>query len=135
VSDWIYLEVEEIVEIHAQMLDLFGGRPGFKDLGGVESAATRPRNKAHYEGADLLAQAAALYYGLAKNHGFTDGNKRVAVVATDAFLQLNGWEFVCPNAVVQAFTQGCDADGWTEEHVEAFVRANTAPVAPDLPDT
>lgn len=134
-SGWVYLEVEEIIAIHAQSLELFGGRPGFKDRGGVESAAMRPQNKAHYEGADLLAQAGALYYGLAKNHGFTDGNKRIAVMATDAFLQLNGWEFVAPNREIQAFTQSCDADDWTEERVVAFVRANAAPIAGDLPDT
>lgn len=134
-SDWIYLEVEEIIAIHAQSLELFGGRPGFKDRGGVESAAMRPRNKAHYEGADLPGQAGSLYYGLAKNHGFTDGNKRIAVMATDAFLQLNGWELVCTNREIQAFTQSCDGDDWSEEHVVAFVRANIAPLGADLPPT
>lgn len=134
-SDLVYLEVEEILAIHAQSLDLFGGRPGFKDRGGVESAAMRPRNKAHYEGADLFAQAGALYFGLAKNHGFTDGNKRIAVMATDAFLQLNGWEFGCANRALQAFTQSCDAEDWTEERVVAFVRANAVPLGGELPET
>lgn len=121
-SELAYLEPEEVVEIHAQLLDLYGGRPGFKDRGGVESALFRPRQKAHYEGADLLAQAAALYFGLAKNHGFIDGNKRVAVAATDAFLQLNGWELRCDNTTLANFTLRCDEASWTEDLVEQFVR-------------
>ena len=132
-SDWVYLEVEEIIELQALSLDLFGGLPGFKDCGGVESAAMRPRNKAHYEGADLMAQAASLFYGLAKNHGFSDGNKRIAVLATDAFLQLNGWELVCPNQELQDFTLRCSEEAWTEAAVEAFLRARTAPLGDELP--
>lgn len=134
-SDWAYLEVEEIVEIHAQLLDLFGGRAGFKDRGGVESAAIRPRNKAHYEGADLPAQAASLFYGLAKNHGFIDGNKRIAVVATDAFLQLNGWELTCSNQALQDFTLRCSDEDWTEALVETFLRTSVAPIDAELPPT
>lgn len=124
-----YLELEEVVELHAQMLDLYGGRPGFKDRGGVESALVRPRQKVHFEGADLLAQAAALYFGMAKNHGLIDGNKRIAVVATDAFLQLNGWELRCDNATLASFTLRCDEASWTEELVERFVRQHAVPLA------
>lgn len=54
-SEVVYLELEEIVEIHAQLLDLHGGLSGFKDLGAVESAVMRPRNKAHYEEVEFTA--------------------------------------------------------------------------------
>lgn len=128
-SELVYLELEEVVEIYAQLLDLYGGRPGFKDRGGVESALFRPRQKAHDEGADLLSQAASLYFGLAKNHGFIDGSKRIAVVATDAFLQLNEWELRCDNATLAGFTLRCDEAGWTEDLVEEFVRRQAVPLA------
>ncbi len=122
-----YLELEEIIEIHAQMIDHFGGTQGFNGDSGpglVDSAAQRPRNKALYEDADLFAQAGALFFGLAKNHGFRDGNKRVAVAATDAFLQQNDWELVCDNDAIASFTERCSETTWTEDAVIEFVRQN-----------
>lgn len=127
-----YLEVEEIIEIHDQMIDRYGGKHGFNgssSLGLIDSAAQRPRNKAAYENADLLAQAGTLFFGLAKNHGFQDGNKRIAVAATDAFLQQNGWELVCDNDTVAGFTERCSDADWTEEAVIAFVRQHSATLA------
>lgn len=120
-----YLEVEEVIAIQQHLLDLHGGKPGFNGPAGrglVESAVNRPRNKAYYEGADVLAQAAALYYGLAKNHGFSDGNKRIAVAAAEIFLQLNGWELGCDNDTLASFTERCSDEDWTEDTVIAFVR-------------
>lgn len=125
-----YLEVEEVVAIQQHMLDLYGGKPGFNGPAGrglVESAVNRPRNKAHYERADLFEQAGALYFGLAKNHGFSDGNKRVAVAATEVFLQINGWEFNCDNDTLASFTERCSDEDWAEEAVIAFVRRHAIP--------
>lgn len=130
-SEIAYLELDEVVEIQTQMLDLYGGLAGFRGSEGqalVASALQRPRNKAHYEGADLLAQAAALYFGLAKNHGFLDENKRIAVAGCDAFLQLNGWELACDNRTLADFTLACDREDWTEAAVEAFVRRHAVPL-------
>lgn len=56
----------------------------------LESALARPRNAAAYEGADIVRQAASLFWGIASNHPFQDGNKRTAVVMLRAFLNLNG---------------------------------------------
>jgi death-on-curing protein len=125
VSDIQYLEVEEVIEIHELALDRHGGKSGFngpQGFGLVESAVNRPRNKAHYEGVDLLEQAGALFFGLAKNHGFADGNKRIAVAATNAFLLINGWKFGCDNDTLASFTERCSDQDWTEDAVIAFVR-------------
>lgn len=122
-----YLEVEEVIEIHAMALDRHGGKPGFngpQGYGLVESAVNRPRNKAYYEGADLLEQAGSLYFGLAKNHAFADGNKRIAVAATNAFLLINGWKLGCDNDTLASFTERCSDVTWTEEAVVAFVRTH-----------
>jgi death-on-curing protein len=129
-SEIFYLELAEIIEIHAQLLDLYGGLAGFKEKGAVESATFRPRNKALYDEANLQTQAAALYFGLAKNHGFSDGNKRIALAATDVFLQLNGWKFTCDQPTLQRFTQRCDEEGWTERHVAEFVERHSWPLQP-----
>jgi len=127
-----YLEVEEVIAIHEQMIDLFGGEYGLRGDQGrglVESAVARPRDKAVYEGADLIAQAAALYFGLAKNHGFIDGNKRIAVAATNTFLLMNGHELACDNQRLIDFTLGCGGDDWTGDRVLAFVREWARPVS------
>ena len=62
------------------------------NLGQLESALARPRNAANYEDADIVRQAASLFWGIATNHAFNDGNKRTAVVLLRAFLNLNGYD-------------------------------------------
>lgn len=66
----------------------FGGKPGIRDRGLLESVLFRPRT-GYY--ADLAEMATALFESLLMNHPFVDGNKRVAFFATDVFLRLNGW--------------------------------------------
>jgi len=83
-----YLTLEEALAIHERLVEHFGGAPGVRDIGLLESALYRPR-AGYY--ADLLAMAAALFESLLMNHPFVDGNKRVAFFATDVFLRLNGW--------------------------------------------
>lgn len=84
----IFLTVEEILELHHQLIERFGGPPGVRDLGLVESALARPRS-GYYK--SLSEQAAALFQSFAGNHAFVDGNKRVAFAATAVFLRMNGY--------------------------------------------
>ncbi|HBN07310.1 MAG TPA: type II toxin-antitoxin system death-on-curing family toxin [Cyanobacteria bacterium UBA8530] len=126
-SETDYLDIGEVVEIHDQMIDRYGGAYGFNGPSGeglVESAVHRPRNKALYEGADLPAQAASLLFGLGKNHGFLDGNKRIALAATSVFLLLNGWSLLCHNDIVADFIEGCSSETCTEDLVVEFIRSN-----------
>lgn len=90
----VWLSVTQVRMLHAESLNLFGGSPGIRDLGMLESALARPVNKWHYDGMDnLFALAAAYGYGIARNHAFVDGNKRTALLAIRAFLFRNGYEF------------------------------------------
>ena len=82
-----YLTLVEILEIHRQLIEKYGGHPGVREPGALESALIRPQ-MGYYE--SLPEQAAALMESLAMNHPFADGNKRVAFAATDTFLRLNG---------------------------------------------
>ena len=84
-----FLSRDEALEIHRVLLERFGGPPGVRDLGLLESALYRPRT-GYY--ADLTEMAAALFESLIMNHPFVDGNKRVAFFATDVFLRLNGYK-------------------------------------------
>jgi len=84
-----FLTVDEVLAIHERLIEVFGGPPGVRDPGLLESALYRPRT-GYYQ--DLAAMAAALFESLVMNHPFLDGNKRVAFFAADVFLRLNGWK-------------------------------------------
>ena len=98
-----FLSVDEVLAIHQTLLDRFGGPPGIRDLGLLESALHRPRT-GHYS--DLVEMAAALFESLLMNHPFVDGNKRVAFFSTDVFLRLNGWRFQVDPDEAHAFLIG-----------------------------
>lgn len=83
-----FLTLDEVLAIHERLIERFGGSPGVRDPGLLESALYRPRT-GYYE--DLLEMAAALFESLLMNHPCVDGNERVAFFATDVFLRLNGW--------------------------------------------
>lgn len=95
-----YLTLDDVLYIHAEQLRLFGGTQGVRDHGLIESALLRPQT-GYY--ADLIEQAAALWESLAMNHGFVDGNKRVAFASMDIFLGLNGARLDAGPAEVIAF--------------------------------
>jgi death-on-curing protein len=83
-----YPTVQETVAVHAKLIARFGGSAGIRDPGALESALARPRC-GYYS--DLIQEAAALWESLSQNHAFVDGNKRVAVTMTAAFLRVNGF--------------------------------------------
>ena len=87
----IYLSLDDALWIHQEQLKLYGGAAGVRDEGLILSALLRPQT-GYYS--DVIEEAAALWESLAMNHGFIDGNKRVAFASTILFLQANG---VSPN--------------------------------------
>ncbi len=84
----LFLTLEEVLDLHRQLIQRFGGTDGVRDPGLLESALARPRS-GYYS--SLSEQAAALMQSLAGNHAFVDGNKRVAFAATAVFLRMNGY--------------------------------------------
>ena len=91
-------EVATVVALHDRVIADFGGLPGVRDQGLLESALARPQNLLAYGTPSLFEMAAAYGYGLARNHAFLDGNKRIVLVAIDVFLQLNGYELTATEA-------------------------------------
>ena len=83
-----YLTVAEIYQMQHRLIDMFGGLHGVRDKGAVEAAAFRPQT-GYYN--SLEEEAAALMESLGNNHGFLDGNKRIAFAAADVFLRRNGF--------------------------------------------
>jgi len=84
----LFLTLEELLDLHHQLIERFGGADGVRDPGLLESALARPRS-GYYS--SLSEQAAALMQSLAGNHAFVDGNKRAAFAATAVFLRMNGY--------------------------------------------
>lgn len=87
----VHLTRELVVAFHAEQLARFGGPPGIRDEGLLDSALGRPRNRWGYGGAELAELAAAYAFGIARNHPFIDG---AALLALVVFLDSNGVEFV-----------------------------------------
>jgi death-on-curing protein len=94
----VWLTLELVVAIHENQLKRFGGPPGVRDLGALESALGRARNRWAYENSDPATLAAAYGFGIARNHPFVDGNKRAALLSIVTFLGLNGVDFVADEA-------------------------------------
>ena len=82
-----YLTMAEVLAMHSDQIERYGGSHGVRDHGLLEAALYRPQT-GYY--ADLIEEAAALWESLAQNHPFIDGNKRVAFAATYTFLAING---------------------------------------------
>ena len=91
-----FLSVDAVLAIHAEVIHETGGSPGLRDAGLLDSAVNRPQatfgGQALYP--DLPCQAAALLESLGRNHPFVDGNKRIALTATDVFLRANRFRIV-----------------------------------------
>ncbi len=83
--------MDVLLAIHDRQLSEHGGLAGVPNLERIEAALARPRNLAAYESPDAATLAAAYAFGLCRNHGFADGNKRTAWVAARLFLADNGY--------------------------------------------
>ena len=93
---WVHRRALEL--LHDESIAEHGGLPGLRDEGLLESALARPLNLAAYGEPDVAELAASYGVGLAKNHAFVDGNKRVAFLAVGLFLALNGQRLVATQA-------------------------------------
>jgi death-on-curing protein len=116
---------------HAEQLRLFGGPAGLRDVGMLESALGRPKNRFFYEGADIPDLAASYAFGIARNHPFVDGNKRAAFLGAYVFLGLNGIDFEAPNAEVFVMTQRLAAGEVDEEGYATWIRDRIADPSSD----
>ena len=118
-----------IVEVlHRFQIDAFGGIHGIRDEGALESAIARPINKAAYGETDLIALAASYLFGLAKNHAFLDGNKRIAIVTAGVFLERNGVQIIASEADLYNFVMAVAAGEIDEDGATRFLRDFTVPL-------
>lgn len=118
----LWLTEAGVIALHQEQLARFGGPPGLRDAGLLSSALNRPRNKWAYEGADLVGCAAAYAFGLARNHPFIDGNKRIAFLAMAGFLEKNGTRFEANHGEAIAAVLELAAGNLSEEALERWIR-------------
>lgn len=123
-SEPLWISYEQAIAIHSRQLRRFGGAAGLRDEGMLRSALERPINKWTYEQAPLPELAAAYAFGLAKNHAFVDGNKRIAFMAMMVFLRRNGVPFAPDPAQATAIILGLAAGEISEESLTRWIRDN-----------
>ncbi len=125
-SRWRWIDRRALILLHDESLAEHGGRPGVHDGRLLESALARPLHLVTYGEPDLADLAAAYGFGIARNHPFVDGNKRVAFLAVGLFLLLNGQRLVVsrPEATLTMvdvaageMDEAAFAD-WVRRHVE-----------------
>lgn len=107
------------------LIERYGGRHGLRDAGALEAALFRPQS-GYYE--DLVAEAAALFEGMAMNHPFVDGNKRIAFACVDVFLRVNGHRLRTKPPVVLKWMIGhLEAQTFNVGYIEPWLRKRVEP--------
>lgn len=127
-TGWIWVSLSVAEAAHAEQIAEHGGGGGaLRDRGLFESAMARPQQLAHYGEPDAAALAAAYAYGLARNHPFVDGNKRIAAVVSETFLMLNDHALMASDAeLVVAFLE-LAAGTLSENELADWFREHLAP--------
>ena len=121
---WRWLSSDVLYVVHAEQLAEHGGLVGLRDANALESALARAEQLAHYGSPDGAELAAAYGFGIARNHPFSDGNKRTAFVATELFLVLNGFELQATDADCVITMLGLAAGDSDEASFAAWIRAH-----------
>lgn len=127
----VWVNPAAVVRFHDHSIMEFGGAPGVRDPGAIESALARPKNLLAYGKPDLCGLAAAYTAGLCQNHGSVDGNKRTAFLTGFVFLFENGFAIAAEQAEVIAVMLSLADHTLDEAGYAAWLREHTANAATD----
>jgi len=120
----LFLTLDDVLQFHADQIELAGGDGAILDIGKIESAIAQP--KATWDGQflheDLAAMAAAYLFHLVQDHGFADGNKRTGVNAAIVFLELNGYALDWPVDESEQIVLGVAKGELSKNEVAEFIR-------------
>ena len=120
----LWITYDQAIAMHARQLRRFGGAAGLRDEGMLQSALERPINKWRYEQSELPELAAAYAFGLARNHAFVDGNKRIAFMSMMVFLRKNGVAFAPDPAHATSIILSLAAGEVSEASLTRWIRDN-----------
>jgi death-on-curing protein len=129
----IWLEISTVLQIHAAQINRHGGDSGVRDAGLLESALARPHNRYWYSdrSATVPELTASLAFSIARNHPFVDGNKRVALAASIAFLETNQWRIQARLDEVYEIFLSVAAGGLSEDQLVDWFNANAKKIDGD----
>jgi len=126
VSEPVWVLPELVRAVHQTLIAEHGGLPGVRDQALLDSALARPRQKYTYDSTMSVFELAAAYsYGLASNHAFTDGNKRVALAVAAVFLELNGYSLDAPEPEAVIMYQQLASGSLTEEALGLWIERSS----------
>ena len=125
-----FLGLDELVAIHRDQIERYGGTPGVRDFRLLQSAASMPAATFGDEflHSDLCEMAAAYLFHIAQNHPFIDGNKRVGAVAADIFLSLNGVKLSASEASYEELVWSVARGEAAKSTIAEFFRRNIVPL-------
>ncbi len=124
-----YTTFAEAVFIHLRLMKLLGEtRYGVDHRSLIESALARAQAAANYENADLIRQAATLYFGLIKNHPWLGGNKRTATAIVDDFLYCNRYEIRALQPEIIELVLAIESDTFGVDEIEFWLREKAFPI-------
>lgn len=126
-TDWRWIGDRIVFAVHDRQLAEHGGLDGIRDRNVIESALARPQNLAAYGSPDAADLAAAYAFGLSRNHGFLDGNKRTAWVISRLFLADNGVRIAFDPFQAIATMQAVAAGALGEPELAAWFRQRVLP--------
>jgi death-on-curing protein len=120
-EELVFLDVDDIIEIHAAQIEIFGGSEGMRDRGLLEAAVAQPKTSfgGEFLHEGLFAMAGAYLFHIVKNHPFIDGNKRAGMLAALVFLDVNGISIDRPSEALYELTMGV-AEGRVEKPAVAI---------------
>ncbi|HEU4406647.1 MAG TPA: type II toxin-antitoxin system death-on-curing family toxin [Polyangiaceae bacterium] len=127
-----FLRLDQLLELHAGLLERHGGGEGVRDVGLLESALAAAQNEHAYGDGDLFAVASAYAFHLAKNHPFVDGNKRAALAAALLFMQLHGVTCVLEGAELERLVLDLIGGTLSKTELAERLRRGTRGKAPRL---
>ena len=123
----VFLSLAEVLEIHHDQIERYGGHAGLRDLGLLQSALAMPAAGfgGRYLHSDLLEMAAAYLFHIVQNHPFIDGNKRTGTVAAIVFLALNGIELQADETQLEQLVIDVAKGKAGKSSVADFLRKNS----------
>ena len=116
---------ETVLTLHEQLLAEFGGAPGVRDEGLLDSALGKAENLFAYGTPTLFDLAASYGFGLVNHHPFLDGNKRAGFTVAVVFLELNGYRFQATEAEAAVRTLALAAGEMTEAEFAVWLKTNS----------
>ncbi|NOY72322.1 MAG: type II toxin-antitoxin system death-on-curing family toxin [Gammaproteobacteria bacterium] len=125
---WVVKQL--VISAHKMLLSEYGGSSGLRDRALLDSAIARPQQRFSYEPESSIFELATSYsYGLAKNHAFVDGNKRIAFTVAAVFLEINGSHFNAPESEVVVIFENLASNNITENEITDWFKASSVSIA------